>query len=85
MRVYNYCEHSPLGVHLVHEGLFPSSPVKCQYAFDISFMDFYFHLFQQSATSAEAVAAALAAFHKQVGFIVSNPDVRLLADMLIRI
>ena len=62
-------------MQLVYDGLFPSAPEAPRYAFGMDFLDFYFHLFEHSADSAEAAAAALAGFHRQFGFSLQRADV----------
>ncbi|EJD39841.1 hypothetical protein AURDEDRAFT_36376, partial [Auricularia subglabra TFB-10046 SS5] len=51
---------------------FPSSPDLPTYAFSIKLLDFYYHLWFQSADSAMAAAAALHGFHADLGFVLRN-------------
>ncbi|EJD50107.1 hypothetical protein AURDEDRAFT_58622 [Auricularia subglabra TFB-10046 SS5] len=66
------CPHHTLAEQLVARGFFPSSPDLPTYAFSIKLLDFYYHLWFQSADSAMAAAAALHGFHADLGFILTN-------------
>ncbi|EJD36390.1 hypothetical protein AURDEDRAFT_74267 [Auricularia subglabra TFB-10046 SS5] len=66
------CPHHTLAEQLVRRGYFPSSPDLPTYAFSIKLLDFYYHLWFQSADSAMAAAAALHGFHADMGFVLKN-------------
>ena len=69
------CECITLPQVLVHNGLFPTSPVQPRIAVSIDLLDFYFALFERSADAVSALAGALKTIYARRGFSILNTKV----------
>lgn len=66
------CDCLTLPQVLVHNGLFPTSPLQPRVAVSIDLLDFYFALFERSADAVSALAGALKTVYARRGFSILN-------------
>ena len=77
-REFYHCQHDPLPIQLVRYGFFPSSPIRPHSAFSIRYLEFYHHMFEHATESAQACAAGLTGFHRDLGFLRQDEKVPIL-------
>ncbi|KAI1784417.1 hypothetical protein LXA43DRAFT_1066776 [Ganoderma leucocontextum] len=69
---FQMCECVTLPQALVHNGLFPTSPLQPRIAVSIDLLDFYSALFERSADAVTALAGALKTMYRRRGFSILN-------------
>ncbi|KAI1790619.1 hypothetical protein LXA43DRAFT_882467 [Ganoderma leucocontextum] len=69
---FQSCNCSTIPQILVHNGLFPTSPVQPRLAVSIDLLDFYSALFDRSADAVTALAGALKTMYSRRGFHILN-------------
>ncbi|TFK20686.1 hypothetical protein FA15DRAFT_759211 [Coprinopsis marcescibilis] len=76
-----YCDCIPLAALLMLQGMFPSSPLKAQYAFDVELLGFDNELFKMACVADTALAAALNNnYHRRGYYMKTKKGDRLLLD-----
>ena len=75
MIIFESCTCATIPQVLVHNGLFPTSPLQPQVAVSIDLLDFYAVLFDRSADAVMALAGTLKAMYSWHRFPILNQKV----------